>query len=506
MKPIQGLPRVHIEVDGISLSQRELFTLAEVRVQGRLSLPTLCELVFTDPPGSLPADDIFTPGSRLRVNIRGQAAPLFVGQVTAVEFVYEPSGGRAMRVRGYDLLHALRKRQEVREHSNVTLVDLARAFTADLSIDVQADADSPMWRHLLQYRQSDFELLTELAERCGVFLNLKQDTLRIITLDGAGEIVPLKMGDTLLEAQIEINGDPAARNAAATGWNPSRIETYTGITYGARNGRSASAEVPPDNIGGTGWRNTTDALVQDGDHALGLAQAELDIRAAREVTLRGVAEGNTELTPGAIIDVSGVAYSLNGRYVLTEVNHIVDNRVGYITELNTTPPKLAERSRAAIYTYGVVTDILDPENKGRLRVRLPTFSDLVTDWIGVLTIGAGDDKGFLFVPDINDEVIVLLSQENPAQGVIIGGVYGMNGMPDNGIENGAVRRFTLLTPGGQRIRLDDNQQTIRIENNDGSFIEMSPSKVHLHSSRDLEIEAPGKGIIIRGSTIDFERG
>jgi hypothetical protein len=34
---------------------------------------------------------------------------------------------------------------------------------------------------------------------------------------------------------------------------------------------------------------------------------------------------------------------------------------------------------------------------------------------------------------------------------------------------------------------------------------MSPEKVELHSQRDLEITAPGRGILIKAKTIDFER-
>jgi phage gp45-like len=85
-------------------------------------------------------------------------------------------------------------------------------------------------------------------------------------------------------------------------------------------------------------------------------------------------------------------------------------------------------------------------------------------------------------------------------------LYAARGTPDAGIEQGSVKRYTLLTPGGQRIKLDDTGQVIRLENSDGSFVELSPEKVSVHAARDLEIEAPGKAIVIRGNTIDFQRG
>jgi phage protein D len=63
--------------------------------------------------------------------------------------------------------------------------------------------------------------------------------------------------------------------------------------------------------------------VQDDQHADALAQAELDWRVGREVTLWGVAEGNPRLRPGTPVELQGVAPVLAGRYVLTEVTHIL---------------------------------------------------------------------------------------------------------------------------------------------------------------------------------------
>ncbi len=82
----------------------------------------------------------------------------------------------------------------------------------------------------------------------------------------------------------------------------------------------------------------------------------------------------------------------------------------------------------------------------------------------------------------------------------------MPGWPDAGVEGGAVKRYTLLTPGGQRIRLDDGGQAIRLENHQGSFVELAPGRLKVHAETDLELEAPGKNVVIRGQRIDFQRG
>ena len=44
-----------------------------------------------------------------------------------------------------------------------------------------------------------------------------------------------------------------------------------------------------------------------------------------------------------------------------------------------------------------------------------------------------------------------------------------------------------------------------MENGDGSYIELSPERVILHSEKDLLIEAPKCAIVIQGENIDFRR-
>ena len=70
--------------------------------------------------------------------------------------------------------------------------------------------------------------------------------------------------------------------------------------------------------------------------------------------------------------------------------------------------------------------------------------------------------------------------------------------------SGATRRFSLLTAGGSSIRIDDHDQSIRIEDPTGSFFELTPKKATLHSEVDLEISAPGHKVTINAQSVDFE--
>jgi uncharacterized protein involved in type VI secretion and phage assembly len=120
-------------------------------------------------------------------------------------------------------------------------------------------------------------------------------------------------------------------------------------------------------------------------------------------------------------------------------------------------------------------------------------------------VGAGAGKGLMALPDVSDQVLVLTMEGDPTQGIIVGGLFGVNGWPDHGSEADGVSRYTLQTPGGQRIRLDDHGKIVRLENKDGSYIELAPKRVVVHAEgTGLTVEAPGQPVLIRGKSIDFE--
>ncbi len=503
MKPISTLARVRIELDGAPF-MLDTGILTGVLVQQRLSLPSLCELVFSDLLASLVPTRQFQPGQSLTVTVEGMYTPLFNGQITAVERVYRANNQRETLVRAYDALHALRKRQSVRAHVELTLADLAGELISDLGVTVDAHDSSPLWSFLIQHRQSDFDLLIDLAERSGTYLTIREETLHLLSLEGIDDVGTLTLGENLFEARFELNGDPALRTTNAAGWNPLRVEAYTSTTSAARSGRDVRFTVDPGSVNGSGESMLVGEHAQSSDHTAALAQAELDRQIAREVAFWGIADGDPLLRPGAKVQIGGVEDGFSGTYVITSATHTINATASYTTQVSTFPPPRRERSYSAGATLGVVSAI--DGQLGRVRATLSAYNDVETDWMHVLSLGAGSGKGLIIVPDVGDEVLVLLMNNDPAQGIVLGGLFGMNGSIDPGIDSNSVKRFTLLTPGGQKIKLDDTNETIRIENSGGSYIELTPDHVRLHAAADLTLEAPGKQVIVRGSTIDFQRG
>ncbi len=502
MNPVIAVPKLRVELDGLPLSNDALYTLQIIRVQQVLSSPTLCEVTFVSPQHLQSLEDL-NVGAHLLAQVGTSADSIFEGDVTAIEYEYESSQGEILRVRAYDKMHGLRKRQTVRMHVQVTPTDLMKELVAPLGIAVVGAETGPSLRNIMQHEQSDLRLLQEVCSRHGLYFFLTGDVLQLMTLSGRSSDLTLELGKNLLEANISVNLDPACGTIMASGWDAQKVEVHNAKVGESRVGRvvDISALAP----GEAPERTLVDESAQDDQQVESIAQAVLDVRSAREVTLTGVADGDSRFCPGTAVHVSGVPRRLGGTYILTAVTHVIDGQRGYVVEFSTDPPELSAppRSSSNLATWGKVTRVDDPDKLGRVKVSLPTFNDVETDWLTVLSAGAGTGKGLIALPGPGDHVLVLFLNRTDSQAVVLGGLYGAGGPPDSGVEDGNVRRYSVMTSGGQKLFFDDVGSRLRFENKDGSFVELAPKKVMIHSNTDFEIDAPGRAIVVRGKTIDF---
>ncbi len=516
------VPHVTIKIDDLELSSEIVQTIQAIRVNQILSAPSQCEILLPEAHEIFSIEALSNVGSLIYIKIENHNPALFYGQITAIDYVYDTSQRPLISIRAYDLLHQLRKRQPVRSHVQINLHQLAQEFTQDLGIEVQGGDTTPVVPRLIQYKQSDLQLLHEFGESYGQYFFLNMHRLLITSLEGVESNESLTLGKNLLEARFSINAETVTESVTATGWNSQRTTPHVRTAKASDIAVNPNIFIDPSDFGTDGQRTLVDHNVQDENQAEIVAQKELDRHIMQQITLWGVAEGNPVLTPGLVVQVSGVASSLEGRYVLTEVTHSIDPIKGYISEINTTPPVIEKTKQIKNATVGIVSQVDDPDNLGRIKVNLPTYNNIETEWLEVLTPGAGSNKGQLILPDVGDNVLLLILNGEPAQSIVMGGIYGEKDLPCPVVKEGAVKRFVTQTAGNQRILLDDTEVSIRIETQNGHSISMTPEEISItrdngsfitltddcmtiHSETNLEIEAPGSSITFRGKEIDFER-
>ncbi len=506
MKAFAVLPGLAVTMGDSELSPADADALTTVRVRQALQVPAQCELVFQGPADELIARSNDLAGKPLRLAVDGGA--LFQGEITAVELSYGADRERHMAVRAYDLMHRLRKHQPVRRFSEVSLKDLAEQFAGACELDVDCPSAGPTWPQVMQWNQTDLDLLAATAARAGFYFAAADGTLRVFTLEGWGDPVSLALGDTLFEARFEVNGEYAIDTVHALGWDPLSGKRFDAEQTTPRSGRDVTGDVAAGAFGGgaDGDRTLCDLALPDSGQTEAAAQAVLDRAAAARVDVSGVAQGDPALRPGARVEIEGVASSFAGTYVLTEVTHTVDAEHGYLATLSSRPPLVAHATpSAAAVTPGVVSRVDDPDGLARVQASLPLYPSITTSWMRVVMPAAGKDKGFVSLPDVDDEVLVIMPGGDPAMGVVLGGLYNVK-PPDAGVAHDAIRRYTWRTPGGQQVQLDDDEKSVVVQNQDGSALTLAPKKVQLHAETDIEIDAPGRTITIRAGNVDFRKG
>lgn len=508
MDAIAILPQTRIEVKGRELVGEYAIALRRLCIRQVCSEPACCELDFVERYDVDRLVNLFVPGVSLSVAVGDNPdRPVFAGQVTGIDVDHGSDNSVRVRIRAHDVLHQLQKRRPVRAHVDFSLAELACELVADLGLSVDAAESGTVWHHWIQHARSDLELLKEISERCGQYFAVRGDVLHFYTLAGTGPAKTLVYGDKLMQSRIRLRTDPATRSVDVMGWDPWKTERHAGRVDTARGAREPGDLLSPDAVGGSGHRAMRGMVIQSDGQGSALAQAELDRCLAGEVSLWGIAEGDPGLYPGLRVDVQGLPAPLAGEFVLTAVNHTIDFRNGFTSEITTTvPERVLPRQQGAMVSFGEVTQVDDPDGLARIKVSLPTYDDIETGWLEVLLPAAGRNKGLVALPDAGDRVLVLMPEADPAQGIVLGGLYGVEEPPDSGVGEGAIRRYTFMTPGGQKLSFDDDRNAVRLDTADGSHLELAEEGLKIHAHADLSIEAPGKTITIRGASIQFEDG
>jgi uncharacterized protein involved in type VI secretion and phage assembly len=112
-----------------------------------------------------------------------------------------------------------------------------------------------------------------------------------------------------------------------------------------------------------------------------------------------------------------------------------------------------------------VVSVADPQSLGRVQVQLlaPDADNDAPIWARVAVPFAGDNYGAFLVPDVDEEVLVLLLAGDARAAVVIGALWnGATALPETlGGQN--VDRWTLTGKAGTRIAIVEQQGQEKVE-------------------------------------------
>lgn len=164
---------------------------------------------------------------------------------------------------------------------------------------------------------------------------------------------------------------------------------------------------------------------------------------------------------------------------------------------------------------GLVSDIKDPDDQGRVKITLPwspdTGSGQYEAWARLATFMGGNNRGSWFIPDVNDEVLIVFEGGDPRRPYVIGGLWNGNDSPPdsmdgagnnyrkvlrsrNGVkltldDSDGQEKFIAETPGGQKITLKDGPGAVEIVDSNGNSIKLETSGITVTASSKVTINA-----------------
>lgn len=159
-------------------------------------------------------------------------------------------------------------------------------------------------------------------------------------------------------------------------------------------------------------------------------------------------------------------------------------------------------------TVGLVTNTKDPDSLGRVKVKFPWLSDQDESyWARVVSPMAGGDRGFYFLPEVNDEVLVAFEQGDMAFPYILGALWNGKDKPPEKNENGENNKRLIKSRSGHTILLDDTKDAEKIviqdkTGNNKITIDAKNNTMEVKVEKDLTLEAKGK-ITLKSSENDL---
>ena len=195
-----------------------------------------------------------------------------------------------------------------------------------------------------------------------------------------------------------------------------------------------------------------------------------------------------------------------GNFIIIEITHEVSQGSYYKNRFKAIPatikalPSPKVRMPLAETQMATVLSNADPEGKGRVRVRMNWQTDgMQTGWVRVMTPDGGSssdvksNRGFVFIPEVGDQVLLGFRHGDPARPYVMGSLFnGTTG--GGGLEGNHMK--SLTTRSGHTIKLNDSLSSLGI-----TIKDIKGNSIHIDSvGDDIIINAKRNITINAGET------
>jgi uncharacterized protein involved in type VI secretion and phage assembly len=482
--------------------------------------------------------DLFAPGAVVEVLVRQgpqeQYKPLFKGVVTRHQLAADVGGALQLTVELRDAAVQLTRGRETRAWTNVTDGKVVAKLAEGAGVSIGTLPLNPLTHaQLVQYRCTGWDFLLERAEALGLLTVVHDGILDMVPIgaaDAPDHKLELGLGMTAVTGfALEADVVSQYKTVDAVGWDLAGRESKASGDGSGRGGDLPIGVKPQGTLRLVAAVSTNEEVK---------AWATASLARSRAAYLQGVVSvvGFAGPVPGQTLSLSGFGKRFSGLVQITGVTHRIDQdgwqldlQVGLDPDRFVDTTEVAEPAASGLLPpisglhLGVVAaqhgDTLDRQ---RVLVKLPVLGpDAPGLWARLATADAGNGRGYVFRPEVDDEVVVGFFNDDPRQPVVLGAMFGQKNpspqapTPENDRRAIVSRAGTVLafidaeqpsvvlrTPAGNTVELSDKDRSICLTDQHGNSIALEQTGVTIKTSQDLTVTADG-AVRISGRTVDL---
>lgn len=537
--PVEGDASVvtyTVLVDGQALPQTyEVLSIVTTKEVNRI--PT-ARVVFRD--GDAAAEDFevsntedLVPGNEIEIQAgyASQEKTIFKGIIVKHGIKIGADGRSVLRVEARDETVKMTVGRKSNYFLDQTDSDVIEKLIGDSGLKADVEATSLAHKELVQYHATDWDFLVSRADVNGLLVLVDDGTVGVKApvFSGSSDLSVVH-GDTIFEFEAAMDARCQYETVTSYSWDYAKQEVLNKEGKApAANGVGNFKEADLAKVIGLD-ELTLQHTGQVVDQELqAWADAQLVKSHLAKIVGRVKIEGYPDIKPGQLIELNGVGDRFNGTAYVTAVRQEIIDGAWYTQVQFGLPPDWfwqreeivappASGLLPAIHglQIGKVTALeADPDGEDRIQVRLPVLdSEADGIWCRVASLDAGENRGFFFRPEIDDEVIVGFLNGDPRDPVVLGMLHS-SAKPapitaaDDNHEKGLVTRsemkvlfddeksiITIETPGGHSVVIDDDAQAITLTDSHGNSITMDSegitldgSKITLNAQQEVSITA-----------------
>lgn len=451
-------------------------------------------------------------GKRVAIRMKKSGAPAFLGVVTNVSLHRKNSDFGHILVSGYSTTYLLENGRNFHSWSNCTLDDIVKGLCTDAGVRMQVHSEyTETIDYICQYNESDFAFMKRLALQYNEWLYYNGTEL-IFGKPKLPEPVRLEFGTSL--TSLDIGVQTLAR--------PAKVFSYLAMHD------QSLAEPTPDNassgqdiLGRNAFQASLDIFKKPANqYALPRINYSTEMRnyvrkkqeaeAAESHYVIGRSE-HTDLTVGSIVKltssflerVGSVTSESLGKFIIIDITHTASEEGYYSNEFRAIPavthylPLPDVDMPIAEPQMAKVTKNEDKLGHGRVKVQMNwQTGNMSTDWIRVMTPDGGSsdevrtNRGFVFIPEVGDHVLVGFRHGDPNRPYVMGSLFngttGAGGFAENHLKS-------IRTRSGHAIELNDSLSSlgITIKDRKGNYIHINSyeDSIVVNAEKDITFNA-----------------